>query len=524
MPKNSLDSVLRYLRRVALTGHGDDARLLEKFARDRDEAAFEKLVLLHGPMILGLCRRLLRHDQDAEDAFQATFLTLARKANTIGKRESLASWLYKVAYRVACRARGRVEEVTNRMAVLDQAGGHGDADVLGRELRGVLDEEMAGLQESYRRALLLCCFQGKSLEEAGRLLACPKATVATWLARGKEQLRRRLNRRGWALSTGVLATVLSDKALAVPLPPGLATATLACVFGKSANTGALAAKVFALSDGVLRMMWLNKMKLAAGVVLAVLVAGTGAGLVLRQTWAGGGEEQAGALPVSNGPPAKSAKAESDEDFIRRTTLDLLGKEPTVTEIHFFTSSKDPARRQKLIDLLTSERQHKKAAEVGQRARHDRLAKVDNAIASVEDRIRRLRKQIIEEVAVAGTGDPTTLSLKQKWLLEEYGTLTRRLIDLDADLLLAKAAQLVRKDEDAKDSSDKLKVLEAQREALLARTQKLYEKAEMAGKGSAFIEMLRGELAEIQDVAKTLRRERESLRLGLEFGLDDLKLK
>src|ERR1700720_1168370 len=124
MAKKPLDSVLQYLRRVALTG--DDTRLLERFTRERDEAAFERLVFIHGPMVLGLCRRLLRHEQDAEDAFQATFLTLARKAGTISNRESLGSWLYKVAYRVACRTRGG--ELTNRMAVLDRAGAESEAD------------------------------------------------------------------------------------------------------------------------------------------------------------------------------------------------------------------------------------------------------------------------------------------------------------------------------------------------------------------------------------------------------------
>ena len=102
MAKNALDSVLHYLRRMALTG--SDARLLERFAREGDEAAFERLVVLHGPMVFGLCRRLLHHEQDAEDAFQATFLTLAKKARSISNKESLPSWLYKVAYRVACQA------------------------------------------------------------------------------------------------------------------------------------------------------------------------------------------------------------------------------------------------------------------------------------------------------------------------------------------------------------------------------------------------------------------------------------
>jgi RNA polymerase sigma factor (sigma-70 family) len=291
MSKKSLESVLQYLRRVVLTGGANDAHLLERFARYGDEAAFERLVLLHGPMVLGLCQRLLRHEQDAEDAFQATFLTLARKAGTISKEESLGSWLYKVAYRVAHRARGGARETTNRMAILERAGENGEGDV--RELRGVLDQEIAALPESYRRSILLCCFQGKTVEEAARRLGCPKATVATWLARGKEQLRRRLSRRGWTLSTGALATVLTDKALAVSLPPGLVGSTLAYLSGKTANAGALSANVFALSEGVLRMLWLNKMKMVAGVVLALVLAGTGIGLIVRQTWAGGGDGQAG---------------------------------------------------------------------------------------------------------------------------------------------------------------------------------------------------------------------------------------
>ena len=177
MAKKSLDSVMQYLRRVALTGHRDDAHLLERFAHQGDEAAFERLVLLHGPMVLGLCQRLLRHEQDAEDAFQATFLTLARKAGTISKKESLASWLYKVAYRVACRARGGVRELSNRMGALEKPDGNGDADIIWREVRGMLDEEIAALPESYRRAILLCYFQGKTNEEAARLLGCPKGTV-----------------------------------------------------------------------------------------------------------------------------------------------------------------------------------------------------------------------------------------------------------------------------------------------------------------------------------------------------------
>src|SRR5207245_11642687 len=117
-------------------------------------------------MVLGLCQRLLLHEQDAEDAFQATFLTLARKAGTISNKESLASWLYKVAYRVACRARGGVRELTNRMAVLDRAGENGDADVVWRDVRAVLDEVIAAFPVSYRQPILPWCFKENTLEEA----------------------------------------------------------------------------------------------------------------------------------------------------------------------------------------------------------------------------------------------------------------------------------------------------------------------------------------------------------------------
>jgi RNA polymerase sigma factor (sigma-70 family) len=316
MAKKSLDSLLQCLRRVALTG--DDAHLLERFARQGDESAFARLVLLHGPMVFGLCQRVLRHEQDAEDVFQATFLTLARKAGTIGKKESLACWLYKVAYRVACRSRSR--ELTNRAALLSRVAVKDE----GHAWRGVLDEEIAGLAERYRQPIVLCYLQGKTIAEAARLLHCPAGTVASRLARAREQLRRRLTRRGWALPAGALTTVPIGKALAVPLPAGLVTSTLACVSGKSANTGALAAKVFALSDGVLRMMWLNKMKMAAGAVLAVILAATGVGLVVRQTWAEGGEAKQGAKQAVLQAQKSAPKAEAQEGT--RPAVESLRKE------------------------------------------------------------------------------------------------------------------------------------------------------------------------------------------------------
>jgi RNA polymerase sigma factor (sigma-70 family) len=299
MARNSLDTVLRYLRRMALTG--DAAHLLEQYASHGDEAAFERLVSLNGPMVLGLCRRLLRHEQDAEDAFQATFLTLARKAATISKKESVSSWLYKVAYRVACQARPR--QLTNRMTVLDRVGAKTDRDV--GDLRRGLDEEIAGLTETYRLPVVLCYLQGKTVDEAARLLGCPTGTVSSRLARAKEQLRHGLTRRGWTLSMAAVTATLSDKALAATLPAGLVRSTIACV----ANAGGLPARVMALSQGALHMLWVDKLKMAAGVVLAIVLAGTGTGLVVRQTWARGEEGRLVGKELA-GSPAKVFAAPS----------------------------------------------------------------------------------------------------------------------------------------------------------------------------------------------------------------------
>ncbi|MCI0378452.1 MAG: RNA polymerase sigma factor, partial [Gemmataceae bacterium] len=202
MSKNQPQSLLQYLRHaVARAGAGDveDAELLERFVGRADPAAFELLLWRHGPMVLGVCWRLLGQEQDAEDAFQAAFLALVRKARSIGKREAVASWLFKVAYRIACRARTLRSKASSTPTLLVPNAQASDAeelanDLLWRDLRPVLDQEIDRLPESYRRLVVLCYLQGKTNDEAARLLGCPRGTVATRLARAREKLRRRLVR------------------------------------------------------------------------------------------------------------------------------------------------------------------------------------------------------------------------------------------------------------------------------------------------------------------------------------------
>jgi RNA polymerase sigma factor (sigma-70 family) len=175
-----------------------DRGLLGRFLRLRDESAFAALVRRHGPTVLGVCRRVLRHVQDAEDPFQATFLTLARKADSIGQRASLGSWLFKVAYRIAFRARRRRAARGGREVPLAEGlalreAGPGPAEALAwREIRPLLDAEIRRLPEKYQAAFVLCCLEGKTNDQAAEQLGCPKGTVLSRLARARERLRRRL--------------------------------------------------------------------------------------------------------------------------------------------------------------------------------------------------------------------------------------------------------------------------------------------------------------------------------------------
>src|SRR5262249_41041822 len=173
--------VLRRLREMvaAKEAHAvPDQQLLDRFVSNREEMAFTALVRRHGPLVLGVCRRVLRHEHDAEDAFQATFLVLARKAASINKRASVSSWLYQVAYHVANKARKRT---TNRQKREERAAVRQQADALdevsGRELLAVIDEELQHLPDRCREPLVLCFVQGLTRDEAARQLGLTHSTL-----------------------------------------------------------------------------------------------------------------------------------------------------------------------------------------------------------------------------------------------------------------------------------------------------------------------------------------------------------
>jgi RNA polymerase sigma factor (sigma-70 family) len=280
-----LPGVLDHLCRVVAQGQGGDltdAQLLEAFVERREEAAFELLVWRHAALVLGVCRRLLHDRHEAEDAFQATFLVFVRKAGSIGKRDSVGSWLYKVAFRIAQRARIQASRRACADLPDEELPGREPADdLLWRDLRPVLDEEVNRLPEKYRRPFVLCYLEGHSNEQAARQLGCPQGTVLSRLSRGRERLRAQLARRGIAVSGSVLTALLIEKASAAVMP-ALVSMTCKAAIPFAAGTaaaGLVSARAAAWTEGVLKAMLLTKLKFAGALVLVLALVTTGAGLL-----------------------------------------------------------------------------------------------------------------------------------------------------------------------------------------------------------------------------------------------------
>jgi RNA polymerase sigma factor (sigma-70 family) len=229
MATGPMTTLLRHLRRSVLLRDSaglTDGQLLTRFIERRDEAGFDALVQRHGPMVWGVCRRMLPNPQDAEDAFQATFLVLVRKAASVVPRDMVANWLYGVAYTTAHRAKvanakRRVRE--KQVTVMPEPPAV--QPNVWRDLRPLLDQELSRLPDKYRAVLLLCDLEGRTRREAARHLGCPEGTVAGRLARARALLAKRLARQGLAVSGGTLAASLSQQASASP-PPSLVSATI----------------------------------------------------------------------------------------------------------------------------------------------------------------------------------------------------------------------------------------------------------------------------------------------------------
>jgi RNA polymerase sigma factor (sigma-70 family) len=291
-------TVLRHLRGLIAaesTGPMADVELLERFTARREEAAFTALVRRHGPMVHGVCRRLLHNWHDAEDAFQATFLALARSAGAVGRGGSVGGWLHRVAYHAAVKAKARAahrderERQVERRLVADPL-----AEVSGRELLAVLDEELHKLPERLREPLVLCYLEGKTRDEATRELNWSLGTLKRRLEQGRAALHTRLAGRGVA-PVALLAAGIGTGAVSPALAAATTGAALLVVSGKQA---VVPAGVGSLTTAALRALTAGPRRAVGAVLLAATLIATGAGLLAYRP----------PTPAATDPPPATAEA------------------------------------------------------------------------------------------------------------------------------------------------------------------------------------------------------------------------
>jgi RNA polymerase sigma factor (sigma-70 family) len=306
--------IIDYLRKAAAPdGAGlPDGQLLRLYAARRDEAAFAVLVRRHGPMVLGVCRRTLRHAQDAEDAFQATFVVLARKAGQVAHRPVVGAWLHGVAHRAALDVRRRVaRRRAKEQQVENMPHPLVTAEEDHSELLAALDRELARLPEKYRLPVVLCELEGRSRKEAAFQLGCPEGTLSSRLGRARKTLARRMAANGPAVTGASLAALFTSEAGAAVVPGPLVASTV------KAAGGVVSAGVVALAEGVLKAMLLTKIKSAALALL--LAASLGAGAVTFTYRATAAEQR---QTKTDTPPTATRSVNPDRDDLEALRLEV----------------------------------------------------------------------------------------------------------------------------------------------------------------------------------------------------------
>jgi RNA polymerase sigma factor (sigma-70 family) len=324
--------ILRSLRQLfgAAEANGlGDGELLRRFVQERDEAAFELLVWRHAGLVLNVCRGVLRDESAVEDAFQATFLVLIRKAGGIARTESLPAWLHSVAYRTALRARGRSARLAARLAPvpdLDHLPGRAEEPSLDRDVLEMLHEEISRLPDRYRIPVVCCYLESRTQEETARQLGWSKGTVAGRLARARELLRRRLARRGVTLTASAfVAGGLSSAATAgwsgrvSALLQGLRGLTT----GESGLLSAGSPSAVALAEGVISEMFRMKVKWGLAVLAALCLSALGTAVGIAQRGQRDEEEPQVERPREEKPGPKAVAKEDRAEKEAEESLDEI---------------------------------------------------------------------------------------------------------------------------------------------------------------------------------------------------------
>jgi RNA polymerase sigma factor (sigma-70 family) len=390
MASGRMRGVVRELRQRALSNSSlTDGELLERYLAGREDAAFAALVRRHGPMVLAVCRRIVRDPHDADDAFQATFLVLVRRAASIKPCERVGAWLYGVAYRTALKAKAMSQRRRSKQQPL--------ADVPAPPLPGdsewlaLLDREIQRLPDKYRLPIVLCDLEGKTRKQAAATLGWPEGTVATRLRDGRALVQKRLARHGLAV-TGAAATFAWGQALsAITVPAPLCTTTiqLASVFASGKAAGLVPLNILALAEGVLQAMMVTKLKNATALV--ALVALLGAGL---HGLSGQGVPAVDATPVEQRqapdtpapivPPAEAALEENNGKL--PTTPPPVQALVSIDKDKVIVRTNQPVyRRRQVVD---SNGQSRTMYEVAFMLRRDRYERSEVEVSKAHDKERR----------------------------------------------------------------------------------------------------------------------------------------
>jgi RNA polymerase sigma factor (sigma-70 family) len=281
-----------------------DSELVQRFVVQRDEDAFAMLVRRHGPMVLRVCQRVLHDAHAAEDAFQAVFLVLSRKAASLRRADAVGCWLHGVAYRLALKARtqGARQRMHESQTAVEKYVNDPLAELTVREAQAIVDEELARLPEKYRAPLVLCCLEGRTRDEAARQLGWSASIVKSRLEQGREQLRSRLSRRGLTLPAALVATLLTEQAAPAAIPAALLlTAVQAATVGIAND---VAPPVALLAEGALRNTGIVKAKVVVGLLLLATALAAGIGTLAPPRPAAKKDEAPAAAKAPEPPPSE----------------------------------------------------------------------------------------------------------------------------------------------------------------------------------------------------------------------------
>ncbi|HEY7309652.1 MAG TPA: sigma-70 family RNA polymerase sigma factor [Gemmataceae bacterium] len=357
MAINPMRKILQHLQRSAFPSDGaglSDGQLLERYLHHREDAAFAALVRRHGPMVMNVCRRVLGNHHDAEDAFQASFLVLVRKAAAVVPRERVANFLYGVAHTTALRARGLIAKRRAReKQVAEMPEPEARPQELWDDLPPLLDRELSRLPDKYRIPIILCDLEDRPIKEAAKQLGWPQGTLAGRLARARVMLAKRLARHGLTVSGGALGLLLSQQARSALVPARLIGGTMeaARLFAAGqATPGLISAPVVALTEGVLKTMFLTKLKIATTVVMVAAAALSATGGFYQAV--AGDTPRAETRPAERPPAPRQPVAAKTDVRPAQTDLDRLQGVWSVVSIE---SDGKPRKLEKAVFMVDGKR-------------------------------------------------------------------------------------------------------------------------------------------------------------------------